>query len=127
MHEMAATQVMLNMALEHADGQRIIDIYLRVGRMSAIVPESVQLFFDYLSKDTLAEGAALHFEVLPIEMTCLDCGKQADLSEWADELPQAVMMHALERGCDCGSNKLRVTGGAGFDMVSIAVEPVPCF
>ena len=55
MHEMAVTQAMLNMALEHAKGHRITDIYLQVGRMSAIVPESVEVFFDYLSKDTLAE------------------------------------------------------------------------
>lgn len=123
MHEMAVTQAMLNMALAHADGQRITDIYLQVGRMSAIVPESVEVFFDYLSQDTLAEGAALHFEVLPIEMTCLDCGRGADLSEWADEPPRAIMMEALGRGCECGSKKLRLSGGVGFKMVSLNVEP----
>jgi len=123
MHEMAVTQAMLNMALAHADGQRITDIYLQVGRMSAIVPESVEVFFDYLSQDTLAEGAALHFEVLPIEMTCLDCGRGADLSEWADEPPRVIMMEALHRGCECGSKKLRLSGGVGFEMVSLNVVP----
>ena len=122
MHEMAVTQAMLNMALEHAQGCRITGIHLQVGRMSAIVPESVELFFDYLSQDTLAEGAKLHFEILPIQMTCMDCGRQADLSEWAGELPRTIMMKALSRGCECGSNNLRVTGGVGFDMVSLSVE-----
>ena len=126
MHEMAVTQAMLNLALEHADGQRITGIFMRVGRVSAIVPESVRMFFDYLGKGTLAEGAALHFEVSPIEMTCQDCGKQADLSGWVDEPPRAVVIHALERGCGCGSKKLRVTAGMGFDMVSIAVEAAVC-
>jgi hydrogenase nickel incorporation protein HypA/HybF len=123
MHEMPVTQAMLNMALEHADGQRITDIYLQVGMMSAIVPESVEVFFDYLSQDTLAEGATLHFERVPIEMTCLDCGQQADLSPWAGESPQRIMMQALRRGCRCGSNKLRVTAGVGFEMTSLNVEP----
>ena len=123
MHEMPVTQAMLNMALQHADGQRITDIYLQVGMMSAIVPESVEVFFDYLSKGTLAEGATLHFERVPIEMTCLDCGQQADLSEWTDEPPQAIMMEALHRGCKCGSKRLRVTGGVGFEMTSLNVEP----
>lgn len=122
MHEMAVTQAMLNMALEYAKGCRITDIYLRVGRMSAVVPESVELFFDYLSRDTLAEGATLHFEVQPVEMTCMDCGQQADLSEWADELPQSVMLKAITRGCQCGSRNLRVTGGVSFGMVSLEVE-----
>ena len=125
MHEMAVTQAMLNMALEYADGQRITDIYLRVGRMSAIVPESVELYFDYLSQDTLAEGARLHFERQPIEMTCMDCGRLADLSERADEPPQAIIMEALSRGCECGSKRLRVTGGVNFEMVSLGVESVP--
>ena len=124
MHEMAVTQAMLNMALEHADGQRITDVFLQVGSVSAIVPESVQFFFDYLSQDTLAEGATLHFEVAPIEMTCMDCGRQADLGEWTGEPPRAIMIHALERGCECGSKRLRVTGGMDFHMVSIGVEPV---
>ncbi len=123
MHEMPVTQAMLNMALEHADGQRITDIYLRVGMISAIVPGSVEVFFDYLSQGTLAEGATLHFERVPIEMTCLDCGRQADLSQWADELPQTIMMEALHRGCTCGSKRLRVTGGVGFEMTSLNVQP----
>lgn len=122
MHEMSVTQAMLDMALEYAKGQRISDIYLQAGRMSFIVPESVKFYFEYLSRGTVAEGATLHFEAVPLEMTCLDCGRQADLSEWADDLPRAIMVEALARGCQCGSNKLHVTGGTGFHMVSLEVE-----
>jgi hydrogenase nickel incorporation protein HypA/HybF len=121
MHEMSITQGLLNMALEHAGGRRIISIHLRVGRMSPVVPSSVELFFEYLSKGTLAEGAALHWETQPVEMTCTDCGRQADLSEWADDAPQMLMARALARGCACGSKRLRVTGGVAFGMVSIEV------
>jgi hydrogenase nickel incorporation protein HypA/HybF len=122
MHEASITQAMMGLALEHAKGQRITDIYLRVGRMSFVVPESVQFYFEYLSRGTVAEGATLHFETVPLEMTCGDCGRQADLSDWADEPPRAVMVEALARGCECGSKNLRVTGGTGFDMVSLEVE-----
>jgi hydrogenase nickel incorporation protein HypA/HybF len=124
MHEMPVTQAMLNMALQHADGQRITDIYLQVGMMSSIVPKSVEVFFDYLSQGTLAEGATLHFERVPIEMTCMECGQQADLSEWADQPPRAIMMEALHRGCKCGSKRLRVTAGVGFEMTSLEVDPI---
>jgi hydrogenase nickel incorporation protein HypA/HybF len=125
MHEMAITQAMLDMALEHANGHRITDIYLQVGRLSAVVPESVELYFDYLSKNTLAEGATLHFEAVPIEMVCTDCGQPADLSEWADWPPRAIMIQAMDQGCSCGSKRLRVTGGVDFHMVSLNVEPAP--
>jgi hydrogenase nickel incorporation protein HypA/HybF len=125
MHEMSITEAMLNMALEHAKGHRITDIYLQVGKMSLIVPESVEFYFEYLSKGTLAEGAMLHFEIQPIEMTCTDCGRQADLSDFVDQQPRAIMVQALARGCQCGSKNLRVTGGTGFNMLSLGVEPVP--
>ena len=125
MHEASITQAMLDLALEYAKGQRITDVYLQVGRMSLIVPESVEFYFEYLSKGTLAEGAALHFETVPLEMTCMDCRRQADLSDWADEQSRATMVQALARGCECGSKNLRVTGGTGFDMVSLGVEVAP--
>lgn len=123
MHEMGVTQAMLNMALEHANGRRITDVYLQAGRMSAIVPESVEVFFEYLSKGTLAEEARLHFEILPVEMTCVDCGRGLDLSEWIAERPQVIMQRAFARGCECGSKALRVTGGVSFGLISIDVEP----
>ena len=125
MHEASITQAMLDLALEHAKGHRITDVYLRVGMMSLVVPESVEFYFEYLSKGTLAEGATLHFETVPIEMTCTDCGRQADLGDLMDEQPRAIMVQALARGCQCGSNNLRVTGGTGFDMVSLGVDAVP--
>ena len=122
MHEMTVTQAMLNTALEFANGQRITDVYLRVGRMSAVVPDSVEIFFEYLSEGTLAEGANLHFEILPVEMTCQDCRQELDLSEWMDDPPIVIMQKAFARGCECGSKNLRVTGGVSFGLKSIDVE-----
>ena len=123
MHEMVVTQALLKMALEHANGCRITDVYLHVGKMSAIVPDSVEVFFEYLSKDTLAEGAKLHFAMTPVEMTCQDCDRPIDLDAWADEMPQVIMQKAFAQGCECGSKQLRVTGGVKFGLVSIDVEP----
>ena len=125
MHEMAVTQALLDMALKHCEGRRITDVYLQVGRMSAIVPDSVEVFFEYLNEDTLAEGARLHFEIVPIEMTCQDCGAKMDLSEWEQEAPHVVMQKAFACGCVCGGKNLRVTGGVSFGLTSISVEPEP--
>jgi hydrogenase nickel incorporation protein HypA/HybF len=119
---MPVTQGILNMALQAAEGHRFTDIYVQVGCMAAVVPISVEIFFDYLSKDTLAEGARLHFETLSVEMACLDCCRTADLSQWTDERPQTIMARATARGCACGSKRLRVTGGVSFGMVKIEIE-----
>ena len=125
MHEMPITQGILNMALEHARGHRVTDIYLQAGQFSAVVPSSVEIFFRYLSRDTLAEGARLHFETMPLEMTCQKCGQKADLAEWIHERPQLIMARALTKGCSCGSKNLRVTGGVSFSMVSVELEESP--
>jgi hydrogenase nickel incorporation protein HypA/HybF len=125
MHEMPVTQGILNLVLEYAGGHPVTDVYLKVGRMSPVVPDSVDLFFEYLSKDTLAEGAKLHFEVDPVEMTCQTCGQKVDLSAWADERPQLIMAKAIAKGCPCGSKTLRVTGGVAFGVVSISVVDDP--
>ncbi len=122
MHEMAITQGLLSMALEHAGGRRVKAIDLQVGRLSPVVPDSVQVFFDYLSKGTAAEGAQLRFEIMPIVLACQDCGRQADLTPWQDERPQLMMARALARGCPCGSKKLGVVSGISFGLVSIEVE-----
>lgn len=121
MHEMPVTQGLLNMALEAADGHRVTDIYLQVGQMAAIVPASVEVFFDHLSRGTLAEGAQLHFEVMPLEMGCQDCGRAVDLGQWSDDRPHVIMARALARGCACGSKHLRVSGGVSFSMARIEV------
>jgi hydrogenase nickel incorporation protein HypA/HybF len=122
MHEMAVTQAMLDMALEHAQGRRITDVYLQVGRMSAIVPDSVEVFFEYLSEGTLAEGAELHFDIVPMEMTCSACERTLDLEAWEEERPHIIMQKAFAEGCPCGSKDLRVSNGVSFGLVSIEVD-----
>lgn len=121
MHEMVVTQSMLKMAFEHAGDARITDIYLLVGRISFVVPESVESYFRRLSKNTRAESAQLHFEIVPMEMTCQDCSEIQDLSGWEDERPNVVMQKAFARACPCGSRNLKVTDGLGFEMSSIDV------
>lgn len=123
MHEMAVTQALIDMVLEHAAGHRVTDIYLEVGRLSAVVPESVEVFFKHLSKGTLAEGAKLHFRMLPIELTCIDCGQRMDLDELSGSHPLSILQRAIAEGCKCGSKNLCVTGGVGFALVSIDIEP----
>lgn len=94
MHELAVTQSMLNLALEHAEGagaQRITRINLAIGELSGIVDESVQFYFDFVSKGTLAEGAQLTFERMPACFRCRACGHEFVLQDgnWACPVCQA--------------------------------------
>jgi hydrogenase nickel incorporation protein HypA/HybF len=94
-HELAVTQSMLNLALEHAEragARRITRINLVIGELSGIVDESVQFYFDFISKGTLAEGAQLAFEWLPARLRCRACGHEFPLQDgnWACPVCQAL-------------------------------------
>ncbi len=115
MHELAVTQSILDVALEaaqNAGAQRIIAIDLLIGNLSSIVDDSVQFYFEILTKGTMAEGAVLRFHREVAMATCLACGRTF-----------ATAGLPLLADCpSCGSAHLNVVGGRSFSVVSIEVE-----
>jgi len=78
MHEFAVTKHMTELVLneaQNAGAAKVTDIYLAIGDISTFINESVQLFFDMYSKDTIAAGAKLHFRRIPAEFICRGCGQ----------------------------------------------------
>ena len=113
MHELAVTESILQIAEKHArqaDEKRVTDIHIVIGRLSSIVDESVQFYWDLISKDTLCEKAALHFERKPVKMICLDCSSQFVLEGELAPCPQ------------CQSMRLKVISGEEFWLDSIEIE-----
>jgi len=76
MHELPITEDILKVVLKHAQinrVQKVIAIHLQIGKLSDLEDEWIQRYFDYLSKGTLAEGAKLKIERMPIMMQCTNC------------------------------------------------------
>ncbi len=87
MHELAITEEILRIAIEHAQragAVRITDIHLVIGELSSVVDDSVQFYFDFSSPGTVAEGAELHFQRLPTRLRCRQCGHEfePDSTDW---------------------------------------------
>jgi len=85
MHELAITQNVLDIVLEQAEkhnASKITKINLVVGEMSGVVDECVRFYFEFLSKDTIASGATLSFERIPIKAHCNGCDTTFPLAEF---------------------------------------------
>jgi hydrogenase nickel incorporation protein HypA/HybF len=113
-HELPVTQGILDVSLEAARGagaRRILVINLVVGNLSSIVDDSVQFYFDILSRGTPAEGATLRFQRQPATALCRDCGHEFEAT-----IP-------LTPACpSCGSARLEISGGREFRVESIEVD-----
>ncbi len=77
MHELPVTESILEIVERHATAAgatRVTHIRLVVGDFTGFVPDSIQFYFDILSKDTLAEGARLEIRRQPGRIRCQGCG-----------------------------------------------------
>lgn len=110
MHELAATESLLQLALRHAQGSRVTDLYLVVGQLSSMVDDSVRFYWDIISEGTSAEGARLHFRRVRAEMQCMVCGQTYGLG--GDDLACPY----------CGSMQVRLASGDEFYLEAIDVE-----
>ena len=110
MHELSVTQSVLDIALRNAGARRIKRINLVIGQFSSIVDDSVQFYWEIISKDTLAEGSLLHFERIPGEMTCQNCGYVFGPTPETFDCPS------------CSSPFVKITKGEEFQVESIDVE-----
>ena len=110
MHELSVTQSVLDIALKNAGARKIKQINLVIGQFSSIVDDSVQFYWDIISKDTSAEGSLLHFERIPCEMTCQNCGHVFRPTDDTFDCPS------------CSSPFVKITKGEEFQVDSIDVE-----
>jgi hydrogenase nickel incorporation protein HypA/HybF len=113
MHELAVTQSILDISMRHANeagAKRITDINLVVGQFSSIVDDSVQFYWDIIAKETIAQGATLHFNRIPGEMTCGACGHTFRPNDETFACPS------------CSSTQVMITKGEEFRVDSIDVE-----
>jgi len=75
-HEFGVTENIISIALAKAkevQANKITVINVVAGELSSFAPDCIQFYFDFLSKDSIAQEAVLHFEVLPARLRCRDC------------------------------------------------------
>jgi hydrogenase nickel incorporation protein HypA/HybF len=112
MHELAVTESILDIAQKHAiqaQAARVTDIYIVMGKLSSIVDDSIQFYWDMISQDTMCVGAKLHFNRTPAKLACLNCGNNYNLDDGLTPCPQ------------CSSTQVKVISGEEFWVDSIEI------
>jgi hydrogenase nickel incorporation protein HypA/HybF len=78
-HELSITRNVVAIVSERAVGQRVTRVRLEIGRLSAVVPDSIRFCFDICAQGTPLEGAELEIverpgqELLIKEMEVEEC------------------------------------------------------
>ena len=111
MHELSVTENPLQVVIKHAgEGVRVLRIHLVMGELSSIVDDSVQFYFDFLARNTVAEGAELVFRRVPVTLDCAACDHQwqPTTADWTCPA--------------CGAARATVISGREFYVDSIEVE-----
>jgi hydrogenase nickel incorporation protein HypA/HybF len=110
MHEMAITEGIIELCLQHAGGRRVRSLDVEIGVLSSVVPEAIEFCFEACSRDTLLEGATLAIFRIAGLGECQECGATTPMTE-------------LFAACqECGSNRVTITAGEELRVREIEVE-----
>jgi hydrogenase nickel incorporation protein HypA/HybF len=113
MHEMGIALQIIEIATASVPPDlqeaRIEKVNLKIGKLAAVVPESLRFCFDVAVKDTALEGAQLTIEEVPVVARCKDCD-----TEWTINGPAFSC-----ENCDGGS--LEILSGRELDIESIEI------
>ncbi|MBF0100296.1 MAG: hydrogenase maturation nickel metallochaperone HypA [Desulfobacterales bacterium] len=114
MHEMGIALQIIDVAVRSIpktnDQVQVEAVHLRIGKLSAVVPQSLTFCFDITKKDTPLANAKLQIEEIPITAKCRDCGHEMIITE------------AFFKCSQCQEGKLEILSGRELDIVSITLS-----
>lgn len=113
MHELSVMEKILQVVLERGRDnkvKKILAIHLKIGKLSDLEEKWMQRYFDYLSRDTLAEGSRLVIETVPVRVRCQECEQEFSLQLEEDD----------QKFCPrCKSQAFSLVSGRGYSIESI--------
>ena len=108
MHELSISRSVVAMCAERAMGAQVTRVTLVVGRLSAVLPDSLRFCFDICAEGTTVEGARLEIIEVPGRAMCRDCGGD-------------VVLTQLVGRCACGSIDLQLVAGDELNVKELEV------
>ena len=85
-------------------------VRLRIGQLSAVVPESLSFCFRVMTEGTEMEGAELIMDIIPLEGKCRSCDKLFEIEDYAFKCPY------------CSSPEIDTISGQDLSIVEMVVD-----
>ncbi len=110
MHEFGLCEGVVDAVVRRARGREVREVTVRAGVRQRLVPESMQHAFTTVATGTVAAGATVRLETVPVDVACRACHARVESLD-----PLAVCPA-------CGSEDVDVTGGDELTLVSLRMR-----
>ena len=113
MHELAIAQGIIEIVNSEAKKngfERVLEINLKIGEFSGIIPECLLEFFPVAAASTPAEGAELRIDTVDAQFKCADCGYEGRADRKNACCPA------------CRSTAIKMTAGRELYVENLKVE-----
>ncbi|MDJ0718715.1 MAG: hydrogenase maturation nickel metallochaperone HypA [Prochloraceae cyanobacterium] len=109
MHELGITRNIVAIATEYCEGAKVRRVVVKIGQLSAIVPDAIRFCFDVCCQGTPLEGAILEIREIPGRASCCECGREIPLTKPFGS-------------CTCGSERLDIFQGEELTVEELELE-----
>lgn len=113
MHELSIAQSLLEIVVDESERheiRRVNTIRINVGALTGIVPEALTFCFGLVSENTVAAGAQLVIQTVPLVARCSDCNIEFEVQDNVFLCPR------------CGAPALELVSGRDLAVASIEGE-----
>jgi len=113
MHELAICQALMNQVENIAaerNARSVVSIVVGMGPLSGVEAQLLKHAYPVASAGTVAEGAELVIENLPVRVKCTQCGKESDV------LPNKLVCKA------CGDWRTTLISGDELMLMRVELE-----
>jgi hydrogenase nickel incorporation protein HypA/HybF len=116
MHELAICQALMNQVESIAaerNARSVVSIVVGMGPLSGVEAQLLKHAYPVASAGTIAEGAELVIEDLPVRIRCTECGSESDA------LPNKLVCKV------CGDWRTTLISGDELMLMRIELETAP--
>lgn len=116
MHELAICQALMNQVESIAaerNARSVVSIVVGMGPLSGVEAQLLKHAYPVASAGTVAEGAELVIENLPVRIKCTECGKESEAS------PNKLICKA------CGDWRTTLISGDELMLMRVELETAP--